>query len=161
MVPVPASTGPPGYDVGRRFQRAHVSKEPRHGKDGPQCRQYGFSCVELLCAGRQKTCTSVTPRRAIEQDGKDVGLVARARSRSSLCRFSCVSLVQGRSVTLPRFFDSDQKQIEKIYRYQIQLKIGLNSLFSTKGDLCPSSDNFKFSTLYTGYCTLYTGYCTY
>jgi hypothetical protein len=36
MVPVPASTGPPGYDVGLRFQGAHVSKEPRHGKDGPQ-----------------------------------------------------------------------------------------------------------------------------
>ena len=52
IVPVPAGTGPPGYDVGRRFQGAHVSKEPRHGKDGPQCRRYGFSCVEWLCAGR-------------------------------------------------------------------------------------------------------------
>ena len=28
---------------------AHVSKEPRYGKDGPQCRRYGFSCVEWLC----------------------------------------------------------------------------------------------------------------
>ena len=32
-------------------------------------------------------------RRAIGQDGKDVGLVARVRSRSSLCGSSCVSLV--------------------------------------------------------------------
>jgi hypothetical protein len=45
MVPVPASTGPPGYDVGRSFEGAHVSKEPTHGKDGPQCRRYGFSTV--------------------------------------------------------------------------------------------------------------------
>jgi hypothetical protein len=44
-------------------------------------------------ARRHAHATSVTPRRAIEQDGKDVGLRARARSRSSLCRFSCVSLV--------------------------------------------------------------------
>ena len=42
---------------------------------------------------RRHAFTSVTPRRAIEQDGKDVGLRARARSRSSLCRFSCISLV--------------------------------------------------------------------
>ena len=35
---------------------------------------------------------AVTPRRAIEQDGKDVGLVGRARSRSSLCRYSLVYL---------------------------------------------------------------------
>ena len=41
------------------------------------------------------------------------------------------------------------------------LKIGLNSLYSTKCDLCRGSDDFKFSTLHTGYCTLYTGYCTY
>jgi hypothetical protein len=69
------------------------SKELRYGKDGPQCRQYGFSSVEWRSAGRYKTCTSVTPRRAIEQDGKDVGLVARARSQSSLCIYSYVSLV--------------------------------------------------------------------
>ena len=35
MVPVPVGTGPPGYNIGRRFQRAHVSKELRYGKDGP------------------------------------------------------------------------------------------------------------------------------
>ena len=35
----------------------------------------------------------MTPRRAIEQDSKDVGLVARAKSRSFLCRYSSVSLV--------------------------------------------------------------------
>ena len=29
------------------------------------------------------------------------------------------SILQGRSLTLIRFFDSDQKQIEKTYRYQI------------------------------------------
>jgi hypothetical protein len=62
-------------------------------------------------------------------------------------------LVQGRCVSLTGFWFSDQKQIEKIYRDQIQLEIGLNSLFSTKGDLCPSSDDFEFSTMYTGYCT--------
>ena len=33
--------------------------------------------------------------------------------------------------------------------------------YLTKGDLCRGSDDFKFSTLYMGYCTLYTGYCTY
>jgi hypothetical protein len=81
------------------------------------------------------------------------------RSLKAGCIICCI--LQGRIVTLIRFFDSDQKQIEKIYRYQIWLEIGLNSLFSTKGDLCPSSDDFTFSTLYTGYCTLYTGYCTY
>jgi hypothetical protein len=37
--------------------------------------------------------------------------------------------VQGRCLTLPHFFDSAQKQIEKIYRYRFQLKIKLNSLF--------------------------------
>ena len=31
---------------------AHVSKELSYGKDGPQCREYGFSCVEWLCAER-------------------------------------------------------------------------------------------------------------
>ena len=35
-------------------KEAHVSKELTYGKDGPQCRRYGFSCVEWLCAGR--TC---------------------------------------------------------------------------------------------------------
>ena len=29
-------------------REAHVFKEPRHGKDGPQCRRYGFRCVEWL-----------------------------------------------------------------------------------------------------------------
>jgi hypothetical protein len=33
------------------------------------------------------------PVEHVIQNSKDVGLVARARSRSSLCRFSCVSLV--------------------------------------------------------------------
>ena len=33
--------------------RGHMcSKELRHGKDGPQCRQYGFSSVEWHSAGR-------------------------------------------------------------------------------------------------------------
>jgi hypothetical protein len=36
---------------------------------------------------------SDAPPRAIEQDSKDVGLVARARSRSFLCESSSVSLV--------------------------------------------------------------------
>ena len=62
-----------------------VSKELSYGKDGPQCRQYGFSCVEW--------CRSVTPRRGKSWMGQDVGLVARARSRSSLCKSSSVSLV--------------------------------------------------------------------
>ena len=31
---------------------AHVFKEPRCAKDGPQSCQYGCSCVEWLCAGR-------------------------------------------------------------------------------------------------------------
>jgi hypothetical protein len=31
----------------------------------------------------------------------------------------CVQYLQGRFLTLIRFFDSDQKQIENIYRYQI------------------------------------------
>ena len=43
-------------------------------------------------------------------------------------------VLQGRIVTLRRFFDSDQKQIEKIYRYQIWLEIGLNSLYSSVND---------------------------
>ena len=30
-----------------------------------------------------------------------------------------LKVVQGRSITLRRFFDSVQKQIEKIYRYRI------------------------------------------
>jgi hypothetical protein len=80
---------------------------------------------------------------------------------ASRCEHLAQRLCIGCIITLPRFFDSDQKQIEKIYRNRIQLKIGLNLLFSTKGDLCPSSDDFKFSALYTGYCILYTGYCTY
>ena len=42
--------------------------------------------------------------------------------------------LQGRTVTLRRFFDSDQKQIKKIYWYQIQLEIGLNSLYSSDND---------------------------
>ena len=46
MVPVPASTGPAVPASPGRFQRAHVSKELSYGTDGPQCRQYGFSCVE-------------------------------------------------------------------------------------------------------------------
>ena len=33
--------------------------------------------------------------------------------------------------------------------------------YLTKGDLCRSSDDFKFSTLYMRYFTLYLGYCTY
>ena len=42
---------------GRRSQRCtfeHVSnsKELRYGKDGPQCRRYGLSCVEWHSAGR-------------------------------------------------------------------------------------------------------------
>ena len=37
-----------------------------------------------------------------------------------------VDILQGRCLTLPRFFDSDPK---KKYLYRIQLKIGLNSLF--------------------------------
>ena len=39
------------------------------------------------------TCTSVTPRRGKSWMGQDVGLVARARSRSSICKSSSVSLV--------------------------------------------------------------------
>jgi hypothetical protein len=63
--------------------------------------------------------------------------------------------VQGRILTLVRFFDSFQKHILK------KLPIPNLSQISTEGDLCPSSDDFKLSTLFTGSCTLYTGYCTY
>ena len=57
IVPVPAGTGPPGYDVGRRFQGAHVSKstkEPRHGKDGPILVRFNKS---LVAAYTQKVDT--------------------------------------------------------------------------------------------------------
>ena len=31
---------------------AHLSKELRYGRDGPQRRRPDFSCADLLCAGR-------------------------------------------------------------------------------------------------------------
>jgi hypothetical protein len=55
--------------------------------------------------------------------------------------------VQGRTLTLPRFLYSDQKRMEKFFTYRILLKIGLNLHYSTKGDLCRDSDDFKFSIL--------------
>ena len=39
MVPEPASTGPAGSMLVAESRGAHVPKEPRHGKDGPQCRR--------------------------------------------------------------------------------------------------------------------------
>ena len=80
------------------------SKEPtkfsRHGKDGPQCRRYGFSCAEWLSMCRalerrharqwRPAVEHVLERRIATKHG---GLVARARSTPSLCKSSSVSLV--------------------------------------------------------------------
>jgi hypothetical protein len=60
-----------------------------------------------------------------------------------------------------RVAESMQKQIYINTKFIIYAQNGLNSLFSTKGGLCRGSDDFKFSTSYTGHCTLYTGCRTY
>jgi hypothetical protein len=53
-----------------------------------------------------------------------VGALARRAALRSWCDLNKQGVlfstyIQGRILTLPRFFDSDQKQIENIYRYQI------------------------------------------
>ena len=93
MVPVPASTG----------YRAGSTGFPWQIPDGHMClRSSAMAKMDPSAANMtlavwngyvQETCTLVTPRRGRSWMGQDVGLLARARSRSSLCKSSSVSLV--------------------------------------------------------------------
>ena len=128
----------------------------RNGLRHHQNRKFWVTTRSAFKANRQYSSTAAVPLLHVPH---------RCTKFSTFESIILNLVIQGRSVTLTGFWFSVQKQIKKIYRYQIQVKIhvkiGLNRLFSTKCNLCPSSDDFKFSALYTGYCTLYMGCCTY
>ena len=89
-------------------REAHVFKEPRHGKDGPQCADMAFAVWNGIVRDAKRHARQWRPIEQALHGSKDVGLRARARSRSSLCKSSYVSLVdlvlvQGCIVLLKNF----------------------------------------------------------
>ena len=74
-------------------RETHVFKEPRHGKDGPQCADMASAVWNGIVWDARRHARHWRPVEQALQGSKDVGLRARARSRSSLCKSSSVSLV--------------------------------------------------------------------
>ena len=68
-------------------------KEPRHGKDGPECADMAFAVWNGIVRDDRRHARQWRPVEQALQGSKDVGLRACARSRSSLCKSSSVSLV--------------------------------------------------------------------
>ena len=94
MVPLPASTGPARYDVGRRFQRGTcVIRSPHMAKMDPSAAGMALSVWNGYVQDARRYARQWRPIEQVLQDSKDVGLVARARRKSSLCKYSSVSLV--------------------------------------------------------------------
>ena len=95
MVPVPASIGPPGHDVGRRFQRGTIMclRSSDMANMDPSAADMALVVWNGCVQDARRHARQWRPIEQVLQDRKDVGLVARARSRSSLCKSSCVSLV--------------------------------------------------------------------
>ena len=94
MVPVPAGTGPRVPASGGRFQRGTCDiRSPDMAKMDPSAADMAFAVWNGYVRDARRHPRQWRPVKQVLQGSKDVGLVARARGRSSLCKFSSVSLV--------------------------------------------------------------------
>ena len=94
MVPVPAGTGPGVPASGGRFQRGTCDiRSTDMAKMDPSAADMAFAVWNGYVRDARRHPRQWRPVEQVLQGSKDVGLVARARGRSSLCKSSSVSLV--------------------------------------------------------------------
>ena len=94
MVPVPAGTGPGVPASGGRFQRGTCDmRSPDMAKMDPSAADMAFAVWNGYVRDARRHPRQWRPVKQVLHGSKDVGLVARARGRSSLCKSSSVSLV--------------------------------------------------------------------
>ena len=94
MVPVPAGTGPGVPASGGRFQRGTCDiRSPDMAKMDPSAADMALFVWNGYVRDARRHPRQWRPVEQVLHGSKDVGLVARARGRSSLCKSSSVSLV--------------------------------------------------------------------
>ena len=74
-------------------REAHVSKEPRMAKMDPSAAKMALALWNGYVWDARRHARQWRPVEQAHEGSKDVGLRARARSRSFLCKSSSVSLV--------------------------------------------------------------------
>ena len=89
MVPVPAGTGPGVPASGGRFQRGTCDiRSPDMAKMDPSAADMAFAVWNGYVGDASRHPRQWRPVEQALQGSKDVGLRARARSRSFLCKSS-------------------------------------------------------------------------